>query len=212
MPRKVARVLLGCGIAYPVAYAVANDVVAASRYPGYRRMDQAISELSAIGAPTRRFLTAMLPVFTVLQVAYGIGVWNCGQGRRSLRAVAGVLVAGGITTVAWLPYPMSSRQDIAAGRGAANDVGHLVLSGITITETLGLFGAGSAAFGTRFRRYSLASAAVVMVSGALTSVQAAKIPTGEPTPRMGLYERASVAAWLLWMGVLATKLLRQPHI
>src|SRR5512135_2007831 len=73
LPRKAVKALLGCGIAYPVGYAVANDVIAASRYDGYSRMNQAVSELSATGAPTRRFLTATVPVFAALEVAYGVG-------------------------------------------------------------------------------------------------------------------------------------------
>ena len=91
------KALLGCGIAYPVTYVVANDVVAASRYPGYTRVDQAVSELSATGAPTRRFLVAMLPVFTAQTAAYGVGVWRAAEGRRALRGAGALLVAFGAT-------------------------------------------------------------------------------------------------------------------
>ena len=58
---NLVRALLACGVGYSLLYVVQNDVVAASRYEGYSRMSQAISELSAKGAPTRRFLSAMLP-------------------------------------------------------------------------------------------------------------------------------------------------------
>lgn len=208
LPRKA---LLGCGIAYPIAYVVANDVVAASRYRGYSRMDQAVSELSATGAPTRRFLVAMLPVFSGLTAAYGAGVWSAAEGRRALRAAGTVLLASSATSVAWLPFPMSSRQDIARGAASNADTGHLVLSGLTVAEIVALLGTGSGAFGRRFRAYSLTSAGVVLVSGALTSTQAAKLPDGNPTPRMGLYERTSIGAWLLWMAVLAVRLLREEH-
>jgi hypothetical protein len=47
----------------------------------------------------------------------------------------------------------------------------------------------------------------IIVFGALTSMQAAKLPTGQPTPWLGLFERLSIAPWLLWMAVLAVMLL-----
>jgi hypothetical protein len=37
-------------------------------------------------------------------------------------------------------------------------------------------------------------------------VQASKLPAGEPTPWMGLFERISVGPWLLWMAILAIML------
>lgn len=44
--------LLLCGVAYAVTYVVANDAIAATFYSGYSRTSQAVSELSATGAPT----------------------------------------------------------------------------------------------------------------------------------------------------------------
>jgi hypothetical protein len=58
---RATRVLLVGGLLYPLFYVVINDVVAAGRYPGYSRLSQAISELSATGAPTTRLLTATIP-------------------------------------------------------------------------------------------------------------------------------------------------------
>ena len=208
-PPEAVRALLGCGIAYPVAYVVLNDVVAAPRYPGYRRADRAISELSATGAPTRRFLVAMLPVLTVLTLCFGAGVWWAAEGRRGLRATGGVLLASGVTGVAWLPFPMSSREDIARGAGTSSDVGHLVLSGLTTAEILALFATASTAFGSRFRTYSLLSALTMLASGAMTTAGAASLSAGSPTPRLGIHERTMLAPWLLWQAVLAGMLLRE---
>jgi len=60
------RSLLACGLLYAVLYPIVNDVIAANLYDGYSRMDQAVSELSAVGAPARAFLTATVPVFSLL--------------------------------------------------------------------------------------------------------------------------------------------------
>jgi hypothetical protein len=48
----------------------------------------------------------------------------------------------------------------------------------------------------------------VVVFGALTAVQASTLPTGGPTPGLGLLERLSIGPWLLWMAVLAVMLIR----
>jgi hypothetical protein len=206
---NLVRTLLACGVAYPLLYVVGNDVIAATRYEGYSRMSQAISELSAKGAPTRRFLAAMLPLSAALMTAFGIGVSKSAGGSRALRVTGGLLAAGGPMSLAWLPFPMSSREDIQRGAGAGNDVGHLVLSGATGLVVLAQMGSAAAAFGTRFRLYSLASAATVLVfMGVLTGREGAKLAKGEPTAWMGLYERIGMGAWLLWMAMLAIGLLR----
>ena len=202
-------VLLASGVLYALAYAVVNDLVAATLYDGYSRMSQAVSELSATGAPTRSFLTAMLPLFTALMIAFGIGVWRSARGRRALRVTGGLLVAHGVSFSLWLLAPMSSREDMVEGTMPANDLGHIVLTVVTILLILGEIGFGAAALGARFRRYSLATAATVLVFGALTGVEAAKVPAGDPTPWMGLVERISIGAWLLWIAVLAVALLRR---
>lgn len=206
---NLARALLACGAGYSLLYVVENDVIAATRYQGYSRMSQAISELSAKGAPTRKFLAATLPLSAALMTAFGIGVSKSAGGSRALRVTGGLLVAGGPLSFAWLPFPMSSRADIQAGAGAGNDVGHLVLSSVTGLLILCQMASAAAAFGKPFRLYSLASAATVLVFlGALTGRQGAKLAKGEPTARLGLYERIGMGAWLQWIAVLAVKLLR----
>jgi hypothetical protein len=206
---NLVRALLACGVGYSLLYVVDNDVLAASRYEGYSRRSQAVSELSAKGAPTRRFLAAMLPLSAALMTAFGIGVSKSAGGSRALRVTGGLLVAGGPMSVAWLPFPMSSRADIQRGAGAGNDVGHVVLSGATGLLVLSQMGSAAAAFGTRFRLYSLASAATVLLfTGVLTGREAANLAKGEPTPWMGLYERIGLGAWLLWIAMLAINLLR----
>ena len=204
----LVKVLLVCGVLYSLSYAVANDVVAATRYAGYSRMSQAISELSATGAPTKGFLRAMLPIWTALMIAFGIGVWKSANRMRTLRVTGGLLVAFGVIGVLWLGFPMTSRQDMVNGTTPANDIGHIALTAVTVVLILSQIGFGAASFGKRFRVYSLLTAATVLVFGALTGMEAPKVPEGKPTPWMGLFERINLYAWLLWIAVLAVLLLR----
>jgi hypothetical protein len=52
------------------------DVVASILYDGYSYRDQTVSELSAIGAPTRSFWFAFGSVWSGLVIAFGVGVWQ----------------------------------------------------------------------------------------------------------------------------------------
>ena len=67
---------------------------------------------------------------------------------------------------------------------------------------------GAAAFGSRFRLYSIASLVILMVFGALTFLDAPGIAANLPTPWIGVWERINVGVFLLWVVVLATALLR----
>jgi hypothetical protein len=207
--------LLACGIAYAAAYVVVNDVVAAWIYRGYSRVDQAVSELSALSAPSRAFLLLTVPVFTALMVAFGIGVWRSAAGGRALRVTGATLVASGVTGLLWLPFPMSARDHIARASGAmaGNDLGHLVLSGVTALLIVTMCVAGAAHFGRGFRVYTALTVTLVLVfSGVLTGLLSVRLAAGEPTPLLGLFERAGIGAWLLWLSVLAIALMREPAV
>jgi hypothetical protein len=69
-------------------------------------------------------------------------------------------------------------------------------------------GFGAAAFGRRFRRYSIASIVVLLAFGALTFLEAPRLQTNLPTPWIGLWERINISVFLLWVVVLATVLWR----
>ena len=202
------KVLLTCGIAYGVLYVVANDVVAATIFDGYSRVDQAISELSGTDAASRPFLTAILPLFTLVVIGFGTGVWKAAQQSRALRVTGAILVAQGIMFPLWLLFPMTSRAQMVQETTAANDVGHLILGALAILFIIAEMGFSAAVFGKRFRLFSVAMAVTVLVFGAVTGMLSSDITAGDPTPWMGIVERISYGAWLLWMGVLAVVLLR----
>jgi hypothetical protein len=97
-------------------------------------------------------------------------------------------------------------------RGTANaetDVQHIVLTAAIVLFTLLAMGFGAFAFGTRFRVYSVATLALVIICGALAGASGAKLAAGEPTPGFGILERINIYASLLWFAVLAVTLLRR---
>lgn len=200
---NIVKVLLICGIIAPLLY-VGTDLLAAMLYESYSYTSQAISELSAIGAPTKPLWIAMTFLFNPLLIAFGIGVWLSSNGKRSLRITGILLTIWGVLGFVWLFFPMHMRGAI----GSATDTGHLVMSGVTVLLMTVFIGFGSGAREKGFRLYSFLTIAAMLVFGALVGMQAPRVAAQLPTPWMGVMERVSVFSPMLWVLVLAVVLLR----
>jgi hypothetical protein len=58
------------------------------------------------------------------------------------------------------------------------------------------------------RLYSIATIAILLVFGALTTSDAPRVAANLPTPWVGLWERINIVAFLLWVVVLAVVIMR----
>lgn len=211
-PATILRdVLLTCGIVSSLLY-VAMNVFVAMQSPGYSSASQTVSELSAIGAPTRQLWMWLAIPYTLLVTAFGWGVWRSAGENRALRTAGALLLVYGALGVVWPFAPMHLRPALAAGGGTLSDTTHIALGIVTVVLMLLAIGAGAVAFGTRFRRYSLATLVIVFVFGFLTAVDAPAIPADRPTPWIGVWERINIGAFLLWVIALAVALLRAPPV
>ena len=86
------RFLLVCGVLSSLLYVVI-DGVAALRYGDYHSyISQAISELGAVGAPTRPLVHPLFVAYGVLLIAFGVGVWTSAGRTRALRVIGTLLV------------------------------------------------------------------------------------------------------------------------
>jgi hypothetical protein len=202
---KLERVLLSCGILSSLLYAAMN-IIAPMLYEGYSPFSQTVSELSAIGAPTRPLWVLLGTAYEVLLIAFGVGVWKSAGRKRALRVVGLLLVGYGVFGLAW--PPMHQRVVLAAGGATLTDTLHLVWSGVTVLGMLLFIGFGAAAFGKRFRLYSIGTILVLLVFGVLTSLYASRVGANLPTPWVGVWERINIFGYLLWIVVLAIILLR----
>jgi len=199
---RYGTALLVCGIAASVVYVAAN-IAAALHFPGYSTVNQTVSELSAIGAPSRSLWLWMATAYGVLLIAFGIGLAMAARGRRALRRVGYFLIADGLIGFAWPPMHLRGTTT------SLTDAGHIAFTAIGVPLMLAAMFFGSKVFGNRFKIYSYVSVGTMLAFGALTSVFGPRIPKDLPTPFAGVYERISIGAFLAWMAVLAISMLRE---
>ncbi len=195
--------LLVCGILSSLLYVFMNIFVA-MQWEGYSSVSQTVSELSAIGAPTRPLWVWLGMAYSLLVLAFGCGIWVSVRGNQLLRIVGALFVAYGVVCLAWPFAPMHLR-----GAGfSLTDTLHIVFGGLTVLFMLIAIALGAAALGKGFRLYSIATVVVVVAFGALTGWDGPRIKANLPTPWVGVWERINIGAFLLWVAVLAIALLR----
>lgn len=204
----LTRVVLACGIAAPTWW-VAMDIVGSLRYPGYSYVDQTISELSAEGAPTRSLMLLSGIPYVTLLIVFATGVWRIADGRRAQRITAAVLAGEAVWGFAGgIAFPMATREVIAAGDESLRNQMHAWYGiGMPILFVLAI-GFGSRLFGRRFRYYSYATILTMLAFGALMATQTSAMSANESTPWLGVQERVTAYAPMLWFVVLAAALLR----
>lgn len=198
----VREMLLVCGILSSLLY-VGADIFAAMSWHSYSYTSQSISELFAIGSPTR-WIFALVP-YSPLVIAFGIGVsWSAGR-NRALRMTGILLVAYGIASHVGSYFPMHQR----GATGSLTDHMHILVTVILVLLIFLFVGFGAMSAGKWFRVYSVATILILLVFGALAGLQGPRIAANLPTPWLGLTERVNVYSAMLWVLVLGVALLRR---
>ena len=208
--KTMQKALLIYGILSSVLY-VALNIFVPMQWPAYNSVSQTVSELSAVGAPTRPLWVWLCIPYTLLMIAFAWGVWKSASRNRPLRIAGGLMIAYGALGIIWPFAPMHLRETLAAGGATFSDTVHISLG--AVTEILYLFALGfaAAAFGKQFRFYSIATFAVLLIFGVLTFLDAPGVGANRPTPLIGVWERINIGIFLLWVVVLAIVLLRKEH-
>lgn len=203
--RMAQSALLACGIIAPLLY-IAADVIASMRWDGYSYRDQTISELNAIGAPTRSLTIVLGLVGYTFLIAFGVGIWRSALGNRKLHVAGGALVLLGVFSFWAVPF---ASMHVREAEESLTDTLHLVglpVAGLLLGAAIGF---GAASFGTRFRSYSIATIVVVLAFGAWGGMDGSRVADDLATPWLGIKERVSVYCYQLWLAVFAIALLRQ---
>lgn len=201
------KVLLTCGILSSLLY-IAINILGAMQWEGYSSTSQTFSELIAIDAPSRPIAVLLSILYSMLIYAFGLGVWQSAGQKRALRITACLIVGKEILgLVATLFAPIHMR----GVEGTLSDVMHGVLTFVGVL--LCMFPAmafGAAAFGKKFRIYSVGTMLVFLVCGVLASLDQPRLVANLPTPWMGVWERINIFGYMLWIVVLTIVLLRNP--
>jgi len=197
--------MLVCGILSPLLYAVA-DTLTGLQWDSYSFRDQTISELGAIGAPSRFLFTLLLIPAYLLLVIFGVGIWQSAETRRRLKIAAGLLIAFGVIAVTLGPFVSMHLR--GSEQGLAGTL-HLVEGGLEMLILLMAMLFASGAFDRKFLIYSIATIALMLIFGAWSGMDASLLEAGKPTPWLGVKERIMWYAYQLWFIALALRLLQQ---
>ena len=200
------REMPALGLASSILY-VAAVAIGGIAWPGYSHLAQPVSELGAVGAPSRLVVTPLFLLYDMLLIGFGIAVTSAGYRTSELRRSGRLLAAMGVVGILAAPFPMH----MAGEPRGFTDVIHLVLTGVTVLLMIGAVFEGSGIFGRRFRTYSMFTIVAMALFGLMTAIDAPKVARGGFTPWVGLTERIDIAAFLLWVAILSVGLYRMRH-
>jgi hypothetical protein len=178
--------------------------------PGYSHLAEAVSELTAAGAPNKALLDPLYALYDLLALLFGIGVFLAigglvrGRAARAGRLGAGLLILGGLFSLAFYFFPqdpggppvtLAGTVHLAlAGVVALTSLLAILLIGLSVRNAPGLRGYGA---------FSLIAAAVALGAGSLTPLAI----SGALSAYLGLVERATIGTILLWTLVTAWRFL-----
>ena len=201
--------LLICGILSTVWY-VGITIFVPGLYEGYNSLTLTISELSAIGAPTRIIWVLLALMYPMLLLFFGWGVLISDTGTRRLRIAGSIIIAYAVFNFYW--PPMHQREVIAAGGATLTDSLHIAWAVMTLVFNILLMAFGFAEFKKGFRIYTIATWTVFLVFGILTFLESPNIEANLPTPHIGLWERINMGAFMLWIIVFAIVLIETRQV
>jgi len=200
----VQKTLLICGILASLLYA-AMIAFMPLYYEGYSATSQTVSELSAIGAPTRNPWVWLSVPYVLFESAFGWGVWKSAGHNRRLRVAGGAIIAHGIIAFFWPPmHPRGVELTLT-------DTLHMVWAAMASLLFMLAIGFAAAALDKTFRVYSIITIVILLVFGGLTGMDSPNVAANLPTPWIGVWERINIAAFLVWIIVLAVKLLHSQN-
>lgn len=205
---RFTSTLLACGLLSSLLY-LATDIFGALHYPGYNYASQAISEMSAIGAPTAELLAPFYTLYSILFASFGAGVWLAAGRGRAFRVSAAFIIAVAALGIGWAIFPMNAR----GAERTLTDTMHLVMGAASTVLLIGAIVSGAIGLGRRFRSYSTMTVLVMLGFGYLMSLDVPRVAKGQATPYLGITERITMGAWLIWMASLSVALLlRQQRV
>lgn len=201
--------LLYCGILSSLWYTFMN-VFVPLHYPGYSSISLTVSELSAIGAPTRILWVLLGTLYPLLYAAFGWGVLYVSGNNKKLKILSALIIGYSVLNLYW--PPMHTREALASGAKSLCDTLHIAWTIATVLLFVFTMAFGAAVFGKTFRIYTIISITLLVGFGIPTSQDAPNLEANLPTPMMGLWERINQYIYFLWVIVLSIQLIKKNKI
>jgi hypothetical protein len=200
----IHRALLWCGIGSSVLYVLMNVFIPLG-FAGYSYADYTVSELSAVGAPTRTVWVIFAMFYILTFAGFGWSVLRSAGNNNRLRILGVLILAYCVVNIYWPPmHPRGSETSLT-------DTLHLVWAGVAVLFMMAMMGVGATTFNQTFRVYTISSMILLVLFGALVSSQAPNIPLNLPTPGLGAVERVMISIFLLWVVILSFVLLKRKN-
>jgi hypothetical protein len=206
---QMRKILLSCGILSSLWY-LAINIIVPLQDANYSSVTQTVSELSAIGAPTRVLWVLLGTLYPLLYSAFGWGVLETAAGKRSLQVVGTLIIIYSVLNFFW--PPMHLREVTAAAGVTLTDILHITWAMMTLLFNMLIMGFAATALGKSFRLFTIITFILFIIFGALIGVEAPGVSANLPTPGIGIWERINISVYMTWVIVLAFALLRKQHL
>lgn len=195
-----------CGILAPLLFA-GTDIFTGTLWEGYSFSSQSISELSAVGGPTRSVVVPLNFTYNALMVTFGLAVWGLAHQKRAPRIMASLIIGNAITALVMVAFfPMHPGEAVNTLANTTN----IILGAVSMLFFLLAMGFGAATYHNWFRFLSIGILLTFLVLTILGLLRPQMIQ-GQPVSLVGLQERTIAYGCLLWVLVLAVALLRAPR-
>ncbi|MBO1540105.1 DUF998 domain-containing protein [Pseudomonas sp. OA65] len=203
--KTIDRALLGFGILIPF-WLLLGVALTARAYPGYSHLDQAMSQLGAIGSPTHSF-SAWVNNFPlgVMFVLFALGVARRFKASRMALLSAALIFVHGLAS--FVAGYFSCDQGCAPVQPSVSQQNHN-LAGLVMFISLTLAGALWAFLGKSLlssSRFAMFSAICVVLAIVTVVLMATALADGH---LFGLYQRLNYGVSVVWVASLAAVALK----
>ncbi|MBV4495961.1 DUF998 domain-containing protein [Pseudomonas sp. SWRI12] len=203
--KTIDRALLGFGILIPF-WLLLGVALTARAYPGYSHLDQAMSQLGAVGSPTHSF-SAWVNNFPlgVMFVLFALGVARRFKASRMALLSAALIFVHGLAS--FVAGYFSCDQGCAPIEPSVSQQNHN-LAGLVMFISLTLAGALWAFLGKSLlssSRFAMFSAICVVLAIVTVVLMATALADGH---LFGLYQRLNYGVSVVWVASLAAVALK----
>lgn len=176
----MGRVMAWGGVLGPVAFIGAWAMGGMITTRAYSPVEDTISQLAAIGAPTRSLMTAGMIAFGVAVPVYALAL------RRALPGRAWIAAAStGIATLGVAAVPLDRSELVDDLHAAAAGAGYVTLAVVPLFARKALIAAGHGR--------------LAMFGSAMAAVSAVALPTSLVVSQTGLFQRIGLTAGDLFL-------------